>query len=411
MNLRRLPSQSGSLRGRAARGLVLLLGVCAWPASAFQDSQPTEKPYWLRVTGEPVNVRSRADVNSRIVGKVHRDDILRGVGREFDWYRIAPPAGVFSLVSAKYIMRQSDTRGVVKIQSGSLRIRVGSQVVKVDPLKSEVQTRLQNGTQVEIIGEQDDWLKIVPPGGVYMYISADFVERVSDEVAARLKPAVVAPTSRPSPAAKLASATEPAKRERPELSGKWGQRLRLVEGAIQSEKRKPLLDQEWTKSLVQLRPIAAQRDEPMVGRLASKWIERLEKAVSNQGALRAARRIAKRDARDRTQFEREQERLAKARAAWSSRPAFDARGQLRPSFALRAEGRGLRYKLLDPITRKVAAYLDFPSDGKFSPEKYIGKYVGILGKRVEGKKLGAALFLVEHISVLNAASQPARNEP
>ena len=97
--------------------LAILLVGFAGPAAPAQSTpqatttpltpttRPSEARYWLRVTADRVNLRSKGDLNSRIVGRVSRDDVLEAVGREYGWHQIVPPAGLFSLVSARYIER------------------------------------------------------------------------------------------------------------------------------------------------------------------------------------------------------------------------------------------------------------------------------------------------------------------
>jgi hypothetical protein len=130
-------------------------------------TQPTAEETWLRVTAEEVYIRSRADANSLPVARVPRDTLLHAVGRDpYGWYRIQPPAGVFSLVAAEYVDRRGPSAGIVSVRSGTLRVRVGSLVRDVDPLQAEVQTLLERGAAVQIVAEQGPWLRIVPAPGV-----------------------------------------------------------------------------------------------------------------------------------------------------------------------------------------------------------------------------------------------------
>ena len=62
-------------------------------AQAEPAAEPTPAQYWLRVTAERVNVRSRAALNSRIIGRVNRDDVLEGRGSADGWHQVVPPAG------------------------------------------------------------------------------------------------------------------------------------------------------------------------------------------------------------------------------------------------------------------------------------------------------------------------------
>jgi len=412
-------------------GLLLLAAVASSLAQAQREERPARPPiqppttqpqpgvYWLRVTADRVNLRSRPDANSLTVARLKRDAVLRATGSEFGWHRVLPPEGVFSFVAGRYVEQQSDGTGVVSVRSATLRVRVGSLVFDVDPMQCEVQTRLPRGTTVRIIGRQDDWLKIVPPEGVYMYVSGRHAARVSDEVAARLG-APRSPASQPGGITPTASGpTVEGDKQRqaaaePDLSGKWGQRLLLAEAAIEAEARKPVLEQSWTQAIASLRPVAAQRKEPTVARLAAAWITRLEERIGDQAALRAARELARREARDKAQTERELERIHRARQGPTSRQAFDARGEVLPSYVPGREGTPRRYRLVDPLTGRVQAYLEFPRQAGVDPKAYLGRYVGVRGKRVRRASLGADVIRVSEIAVLDRqlpATRPSREKP
>ena len=385
------------------------------PASVEQvpASAPVAPHYWLRVSGDRVNLRSRPDANSRIVGRVERDDVLEAVGSVYGWERIVPPEGVFSLVSARYIERLDSGRGVVRVDT-TLRVRVGSDVQARDPLLSEVQARLPRDAEVQIVGElAGGWLKIVPPAGVCVYVSGDYVERISAEVAQRLRAARggARPTSR-SARSQRAATTRPV--EPPELTGRWGARLKPLLATIESEGRKPLREQSWEAVLSALRPVTAQRDEPQVARLAGAWMEKIEQRVRDQARWRQAREIAEQAERERARHVEELEEIQRARESVTTQPGFDARGVLRPSFSLQPGPYGLRYSLQDPFTHEVRAYVEFPPELGVDVQACVGKYVGVRGRRQSVAGLRVPLLRVGHITVLNpdgSTSQPARGNP
>lgn len=369
---------------------------------------------WLRVTAEEVNIRSRPDTNSLPVARVPRGTLLRALGRgAYGWYRVVPPEGVFSFVASEYIDRVSSTEGVVNVRSGALRVRVGSLVQDVDPQQCEVQVTLARGTRVQIVGEHGSWLKIVPPEGVQVYVAGQHVERVSAETAAEIQPA-----TRPARAPggeRTARAAGPATRPAsgPDLSGTWGQRLTLVEAAIAAEGGKPAAEQSWSEALTRLKPIAAQRDEPMVAALAQAWITRLEERVADAAALRDAEEVIRRAARDRSLHERELERIERARQA-TTRPTLEIRGEVVRSLPL-IERPGRRwYKIQDPGTKRIEAYIEVDETTSADPEKFLGQVVVVRGTRRIVPGIGAGVWQVEEIVPLEqgeAATRPARGGP
>ncbi|MFH1748077.1 MAG: SH3 domain-containing protein [Planctomycetota bacterium] len=382
------------------------LGLAQTSETGAASSQPGH--YWLRITADDVNLRSQPDNNSIIITGLGRDDVLEAVSEQFGWHRVCLPDGVFSYVGASYIDRTSEQEGIVSVRTGNLRVRVGSLIRELDPLQSEVQVLLPRGTPVQIVGQQGDWLKIEPPEGAYGYVSGELVEKISAAGATALR---LAATSRP---VAVAGATSQPAASSPDLTGTWGQRMRLVEAAIAAEGQRPPLEQSWDKLVIRLRSIAAQREEPAVARLATSWIEHLEQRVVAQEALRAAEELAERQNRSRAQYEREMHKIRQAESQASKRTAFVVQGQLLRSPDPGANARQERYILRDPITRQVVAYVIFPAGGALKPEQFLRKYVGVRGDRVVDSALGADVIRVDEIVSLELTtpdSQPPRGKP
>lgn len=408
--------QRSDVRVRMALALVSAvapLAALAQPAPTTAPSTPageSASPPWLRVLADSVNLRSRPDANSIIVMRVERDAVLKAGGRDaYGWYPVEPPAGAFSYVGAAYVDRRGPTEGVVSVREGTLRVRVGSRVHDLDPWQSEVQARLEAGARVRIVGEQGDWLKIEPPPGVRLYVSAEHVAPIDDETAARLRAAESA-TSRP---AEQGGPPPAPMVVEPDLRGPWGQRLVMVEAAIAAESERLPAEQQWDGILARLRPIAEQREEPAVARLASAWMTQLQQRQAELAALREADEVVRRLARDQAQHERELERIARARQA-ATRPAPEVRGELRRSDALELRPGQRWYKLLDPLTGRVTAYLEVGPTAKPDPDDWVGRYVAVRGSRRPAPHLGADILEPEEITPVGPAepaSQPARTEP
>jgi hypothetical protein len=396
---------SGPLRGQTG------------PATTRPATGPTTDGYWLRVTGESVNLRSRPDTNSIPLARVERGTLLWAVGSEFGWHKVVPPEGTFCYVAAAYVERRGPTEGVVTVTTGTLRVRVGSLVRSVDPATSDVLTTLPPGTRVTILGVEGSWLRIAPPPGVFAWIQDALVTIVDAETAARLLASGA--TTRPVPPAARVADVPPASRPAvptttsPDLSGTWGQRLLAVEAQIEAEAARPVLERAWEVLLEQLRPIAAQQEDATAARLAAAWMRDLEDRIAARDALRAAQDVERQSAPQRAQRERELQRLEQARQRTTTRPAWAVCGILLPSLAVGARDGQRTFKVQDPITWKVLAYLELDPEAKVDPEPLLGRYVGISGVRRTDPALGADVVRVSEIVNLEAspASQPARPTP
>jgi len=96
------------------------------------------------------------------------------VGIKYDWLKIIPPAGSFCYVSKLYVEKRGDGT-VGRVTRADINVRAGSDL---SPLKTTVQTRLGLGDEVKILGEQDEYFKIAPPAGAFLYVNKQFVEPV-----------------------------------------------------------------------------------------------------------------------------------------------------------------------------------------------------------------------------------------
>jgi len=349
-----------------------------------------EPDYWLRVTGDNVNIRSRPDTNSLILSQVGRDAVLHGRGEQFEWHQVDPPADVFCFVAKQYVETTGEGLGAVRIASGTLRVRAGSQLFAVEPAQSEVVARLENGTEVAIVGEEGDWLKIRPPASVPAYVSADYAERIAEDRAAELR-AQVFPTTAVAARTTETPATRPA--PSPQATAEeWSRRLAQIETAIQAETRKPVPAQDWAGFLKRFEPLAQQTDSVEVARIARAWQREL-----------AARRTGQEDLARRRSTAGDWF----LRATEMTRPEFAARGLLLLSVAHERAPRIPLYKLVDPASYVTVAYLRWPAGSLIDPNRHVGRYVGVKGAARFDLALGASVVSVTELVLLEPTESDA----
>jgi hypothetical protein len=399
-----------ALDGRAY-GQELPSSQSGTPSDRRAETSPVQ---WVRITADEANLHSRPDANSVPVVRVPRGTLLQSTGTEFGWYRLVPPPDAFDYVSAKFVARQSDGSGLVSVQSGNLRVRAGSRIVPVRPEESDVLTLLPDGARVRIVGEDGDWLRIVPPPGVFVYVAKQQAELLRDDQA---RSGGIEQSASPAPTAGSAAPTAssgPASRpsDEPDLSGPWGATLVAIEAAIRAEGDRPIREQTWTPLIARLEPVAGQRAEPVVAKIAEGWIVRLRARIADRDALLAAREIRKQDDRDRARYEQELEHLRRTRVRTTTAPAYDAHGRLSSGFVAAGGGARRLYKLLDPVNDRLVAYLDLTGNGKIRVSEYVERLVGVRGRRSFEPTLGADLIVVEHAELLGeSTTRPARPGP
>jgi SH3-like domain-containing protein len=141
------------------------------------------------INANSVYVHSGPNDNDYPTMKLDRGTHVTVVGIRFDWLKIIPPDGSFCYVAKAYTEKRGD--GSVGRTTNALNVHVGSDL---NTLKVKVALRLDAGTDVQIIGEQDEYFKIKPPEGVYVYVDKQFVDPVK-QIA--LVPAPDAPSTPP----------------------------------------------------------------------------------------------------------------------------------------------------------------------------------------------------------------------
>jgi len=125
------------------------------------------------VNANAVYVHSGPSENDYPTMKLDRGAHVTVVGIRFDWLKIIPPDGSFCYVAKAYTEKRGD--GSVGRTTNALIVRMGSDL---NALKVKVAKRLEADTDVQIVGEQDEYFKIKPPEGVYVYVDKQFVDPV-----------------------------------------------------------------------------------------------------------------------------------------------------------------------------------------------------------------------------------------
>jgi SH3-like domain-containing protein len=199
----------------------------AAPARAQQEAPAAADEGNVRAQGEVANanfqfkgkakstvfVRSGPSNNFYPTMKLDKGAEVTVVGIKYEWLKIVPPPGSFSYVPKAYVER----RGTGKIArvTNTLNVRAGS---SENQIKTTVQLKLMEGQDVTILGEQDEYYKIVPPEGAYLFVHQQYIEPLGKGVKA--KPEV--PEPKPVDGALVAEAAEPATGDVGDVDGDQG---------------------------------------------------------------------------------------------------------------------------------------------------------------------------------------------
>jgi len=124
------------------------------------------------INGNAVYVHSGAGQNYYAVTKLDKGAKVTVVGIKFDWLKITPPEGAFSYVAKAFVERAGDGK-TGRVSRPDLNVRAGS---TLNDMKAIVQTKLDQGAEVEILGEKDEYFMIKPPAGAYCYVNKQYVD-------------------------------------------------------------------------------------------------------------------------------------------------------------------------------------------------------------------------------------------
>ncbi len=180
--------------------VLAMPAMLALPAFGQNDPAPEieNSPYTFagQVNTDGAVLRSGPSESDYATQKLSAGDRLTVVGVRFDWLKVIPPEGSFCLVPQAFVERSGDGT-VGRVGANPATVRIGSSITQQ---RHKVPLRLDPGSPVKILGTVDEFYRIVPPPGVYLYVEKKVVDPVRrlDEAQPNPAPANPAPVA-PSP--------------------------------------------------------------------------------------------------------------------------------------------------------------------------------------------------------------------
>lgn len=408
----------------SAFALMVAFG-CGLVAQASQDASPFAA-YIGEITEDRVNVRSGPSTNYYVVTKLRAGDRVRVVDQgEGKWLAVAPPKGVYSVISRTVVDLGDDSTGVVNAD----RVRVYADALneKQKRYAYNYHPRLQRGTVVQIVepavGGDDGLLRIVPPDGAKVWIHGDYVVAVPPEVLAR-ETSRSEPADEVAPDASIARADEtattpttsepvetpqgaPAKTKDkgmiatgldapetsvaatspPKLDGTASAleehednsktELAAAEVRFTEEMAKPPSRRDLGPLIEQYGVLAEQQVDRYVQTYAAARLEQLEYLSEVAVALKQMRELGQEVRAERKR--RLAERAALRPEPKPIAPVFDVQGELRISAVYASPVGPRRYRLVDPdaSTTRTIAYIEIPDDAAYDVEGFVGRRIGV----------------------------------
>ena len=383
---------------------IALICTAALVSSAFGQAEPPgggEYPYVGQVKGTNVNVRSMPLINFEYrCSQLSSPAEVTAVGKQDQWLKILPPKGCFSAITKRYV--HLDEGGQTGTVTGdNVLVRAGGDMRPFDFVT--VQTRLNKGDAVRILGEAGDYYKIESPSGVYFWIDGRYVVRagpapVTPTPPPPPKPAPPVPT--PTPTTTVATrpvTTVVSPRTAEELAADVAA-YQQARQALQEEYQKPLAQRDLTAVLARFQAIEVA-DNSYLKPHIDAHVQFLQGALKQMEQLKAIEAIAAQSQTRGKQVELELAKLDVESTGGAMLKAFAAQGILVRSEIFRGQAGAVeRFVLRDP-DGKINCYVQCTS-GAVDLSRNVGDLVGVLGSKRYDKDLEVDLVEATGLVVL-----------
>lgn len=368
------------------------------------------------VKADGVKVLSGANETDYPVIRVNKGTRLTVVGMKNDWLKIEPPEGAFCLVPQAFI-NKSGSGNTGRVIDNPAVVRIGSSVLPA--ARHKVPMRLDPGTEVQILGTDNEYYKIVPPKGVYLYVdknSVDPVRRLNAPAGAdnaakptvKDAPGTVSETTTAAPGSAAEMPVVPAapqpgqpdkdrfvvRAEAPTEAPTTQQaavadqvrelqeKLVAVEDKYAAETKKDISEQPIGDLLKEYEALLANPAlPPNARRVAEFRASSLKVRQETLAQIAEAKKTQAEMAAKQAEMEK-QRQLLTAKVAETQTKRYAAVGRLAPS-SLVAAGQPL-YRLVDPANGRTILYVR-PSAGK--PVAGLNQFVGLNGNVVKDESM------------------------
>ena len=403
---RRIPARSISIAVASALSIGLLASRPTVTRADDVDAKPDAKTdvensrfqFEGEINANTVFVHSGPSENDYVTTRLDRGSKVTVVGIRFDWLKIIPPEGSFCYVAQLYVERRGD--GSIGRVTNSLMVHVGSEL---NELKLRNAMRLEPGTDVQIIGKSDEFFKIKPPAGVYLYVNKQFVTPVhavavktDDQGTTSVSPVTVKPpvdvasNTTTQPAIDGTASTQPAEAlaptTQPDATVAQAEFDKL-ESEFTADAGKPLELQDPAALSAGYDKLAKGGQLPDSLRKIAEYKAAALKAHADDRTQYVAVKKQQDEAKARMASLRAEREELEARVKQTEIKSYAAVGTLRPSSL--QQGQQMLYRLTDPATGRTVLYIR-SNDSKIG--SMVNQFVGVKGTVTDDAALSLKLI-------------------
>lgn len=149
------------------------------------EVQETEPVYDTSMAGEIafaqceeyINVRTSADINSEVVGKVYNNGSVTILGQLGDWYEVQSGNAV-GYVNAAYFATGEQAQAIAdEVAYNVATVYPEALTIRSEPSEdSESIGMAYSSDELEVVAYEGDWMKVALGNDVYGYVSAYYVD-------------------------------------------------------------------------------------------------------------------------------------------------------------------------------------------------------------------------------------------
>ncbi len=408
--------------------LIGVLGILAAVSAApAQDVRRAAVKYVGVVDGTDVYVRSGDDTRYYPCTKLSRPATVRVVSESDEWVKILPPEGTFSVVDRRYVKPDADGESGT-VTGNNVWVRAGGDLCDWTEASRywAIQTRLNSGDRVRLLGRMGDLYRIAPPPGAYFHMSARYVKPAAETggTAATTRPAtrdaedvidVTVAATRPAPddggdaeAIVVRPTTRPTTDDGAETTATVystaREQFEAAEEALQAEYKRPPAGRNLEGLIERYQAIDVAPDSPLKPYVDYR-IQYLRRAIQRRRSDEAAAELVRGTSESQQQYEMRRAALESERPSVKPPVVYAAEGVLeRSAIFTGGAGQPRRYLVRDPATRKPVAYVQ-SRDAEPDLAPFVGNYVGVKGDAKYDKSLGVDIVEVDEIVAISGKVQ------
>ena len=336
------------------------------------------------ITGSAVRLRAGPGTVHAVLAQLDKGDLVVIEGREGRWVKVRVPGGFPCYVHADLVKRRGGGDAVVGADRVLLRATPGKELLALE-------TVLAEGERVVVLGEEGEWLKILPPERAHLFVFEELVAELGPSSEYRAALARAAEVRRAGLVGVTGAAPE---KEDPEAKREARRKEVVRLGGL------VLAGEGETEEVTNaLRLIVLESDDDLTSGYAESLLVLM---TLRSGAEQLRERVAAAD--------RERDEVAEDLARQAAEAEVRYEAELEKARALRLL-RERPYRGVGVVERRGAeivlvedgAVLLVMTSKLFKLADYVGRRVGVNGRMVlKDRTTGATHLLVEKLEILGA---------